>query len=419
MQTEKIKQIKGRLDLIENSLKTFVLDEHKGEHFGPENEYTAESLKAGLKAILSDVRALTGAHVEFVRLSTYQERCDIESFLNQINSSLTEENYPGVVTNLDGLKSIVRQYNFRVSSESEEILKGRINNLQGKCARLEENLEEMERIGARAQKSEESMQSAKSCYDAFVETQQALEEKSNQINNLHVQGQGHSQEIADLLEQAKSHEGDLNHLADLVKNGETQLDDQQQKINQYESRMAEQEKQAEEITNRAAKALRDAAAASMSSAIHERYEEEKNKEWLNLLWLLGSAAFALIAMWLGYKVADQESITLGAVVARITIMSVAISGAWFCASQYVRYRNTVDDYGYKSVLARSIVAFLDQFKDPDERAAYLETVLGQIHQDPMRKKHDVDTPTTDLLHNLRGLKSRKHTQGAKDAASGE
>jgi len=411
MQTETIKQIKDYLDPVEDSLKAFILREHKGERFGPENEYAAESLKAGLKAILVDVRALARAHDKFLRLSIHAERSQIANFLMQMNNNLNEKNYSGVATNLDGLKSIIRQYNFRASPESEEILKDRISNIHSLCAKLEEQVEEVERISVRAQQSAENIQSAENRYAALDEIQKELEEKSNQINSFHTQGRSHSQEIANLLGQAKSHEGTLNHFATRVKEYEGHLAE-------YQDEHKKIQEQARELTNRARKALSDAAAASVSGAIHERYEEEK-KKWWNLLWLFGSAVFAVISMWLGYMITDQESITLGVAVARITVMSVAISAAWFCASQYIRYRNTVDDYGYKSVLARSIVAFLDQFKDPDERAAYLETVLGQIHQDPMRKKHDVDTPTTNLFNKLRNRKTRENIPVAKDVVDDE
>lgn len=411
MQTETIKLIKEYSDQVEGSLKAFVLKEHQGEHLGLEGEYTATSLKAGLKAILVDIRALAKAHDKFVRLSTHAERNQIANFLAQMNNNLNEKNYSNVATNLDEIKSIIRQYNFRASSESEEILKDRINNIHSLRAELEEKVEEMERISARAKESEENIQSAENRYTTLDEIQGKLEEKSNQINNFYSQGHNHSQEIANLLEQAKSHEDALNHFAARVKEYEGHLAE-------YQDGHEKIQEEARELTNRAREALSDAAAASVSGAIHERYEEEK-KKWWNLLWLFGSAVFAVIAMGLGYMITDQENITLGVAVARITIMSVAISAAWFCASQYIRYRNTVDDYGYKSVLARSIVAFLDQFKDPDERAAYLETVLSQIHQDPMRKKHDVDTPAANLLSSLRNKKPRRDIPVVKDVMDDE
>lgn len=427
MQTETIKQVKVCLDAVKSTLKTFVLREHEGECFGPENEYTAKSLKFELQAVLSDIRALAKAHAKFVRLSTHQERARMVNVLNQINSNLGGKNYPSVATDLDELKCIVRQYNFRTSSESEEVLESRVSALQEKCAELKEYIDEMEKIGTRARESEERIQSAESRYASLDEIHGKLVEKSNQMRALHEQAQNRSQEIADLLANAKSNEGTLGHIAARVGERENQLDEQQQKTNQYETHLAEYKKQHEEIQEeartlkaRAAQALSDAAAASLSGSIHERYKEEEGKKWWNLSWLFGGAAFAVIAMALGYlMIAGQESITLGAAVARIAIMSVAISAAWFCAYQYVRYRNTVDDYGYKSVLARSIVAFLGQFTDPKERADYLKIVLGQIHQDPMRKKHDVDAPATQILRNIKERKNRKSANGVTDSAGDE
>ena len=107
---------------------------------------------------------------------------------------------------------------------------------------------------------------------------------------------------------------------------------------------------------------------------------------------------------------EQSDLTIGMSIARIAIMSVTISAVWFCAAQYVRYKNTLDDYGYKSMLAKSMIGFLDQFQKPEEREYYLQTVLREIHQDPLRKKHDVDTPTSKFWGMFRKEKGEKENQ---------
>ncbi|MDR0907449.1 MAG: hypothetical protein LBM63_02390 [Rikenellaceae bacterium] len=63
-------------------------------------------------------------------------------------------------------------------------------------------------------------------------------------------------------------------------------------------------------------------------------------------------------------------------------------GALFCANQYTKQRNIAEDYAYKTVLSKSIVAFSEELreKDPERYAEYISTVLREIHQDPLRRR---------------------------------
>ncbi|MGZ5245297.1 MAG: hypothetical protein ACXWEY_01790 [Bacteroidia bacterium] len=72
-------------------------------------------------------------------------------------------------------------------------------------------------------------------------------------------------------------------------------------------------------------------------------------------------------------------------------MPLPIAGAIFCANQYVRQKNIIEDYAYKMVLAKSIVGFSEQIRkdnSPDEEYThYIKTVLNEIHNDPLRRRH--------------------------------
>ena len=404
MKTSTIKTIEAHVVEIENSLTTFVLKDHTKSVFGSEGEHTAESLKFGLKSLLGDIRGLTNEHDEFVRLSSHVERNEIVDLLTKIKGCLDSSDYASLSIHLDELKVKIRSYNLRTSTESEKVLTERINRLNAICGKLEENVEDVGEIRKQAQAAQENIQLAIEQHATFTELFNNLKEMSGQLGNLQQQDQSRSEEIKKLLTSAKSNEGAVTIFANRIGKMENQLSEQEQKTQQYETHLAEYQEQHEkiqkkagELTVRAEEILSEAATANLGGALNQRYKEESKKWRRNLLWLLGAAGFVLIAMWLGYMlVSGQENITLGAAVARLTILSVAVSGAWFCASQYVRYRNILDDYGYKSVLAMSIVAFLDQFTDPQERADYLKIVLGEIHQDPLRKKHDIDGPASRL-----------------------
>ena len=68
------------------------------------------------------------------------------------------------------------------------------------------------------------------------------------------------------------------------------------------------------------------------------------------------------------------------------MIPLTLTGAMFCARQYVKQKNLIEDYAYKTVLTKSIVAFSEEFKGKAQYSQYIETVLREIHQDPLRQR---------------------------------
>ncbi len=109
-------------------------------------------------------------------------------------------------------------------------------------------------------------------------------------------------------------------------------------------------------------------------------------------WVVGAVFCILIAIgltiWIvaGWGVIDPYSI--GSISGRIVSVGIAVTGATFCAKQYTKQKNISEDYAYKAVLAKSIVAFTEEIRKRDETkvAEYLGKVLSEIHQDPLRKR---------------------------------
>ena len=70
------------------------------------------------------------------------------------------------------------------------------------------------------------------------------------------------------------------------------------------------------------------------------------------------------------------------------MIPLTLLAAMFCSNQYVKQKNIIEDYAYKTVLAKSIIAFSEELrvKEPEKYAEYLSTVLKEIHKDPLRKR---------------------------------
>ncbi|MCH5598644.1 AAA family ATPase [Niabella ginsengisoli] len=155
----------------------------------------------------------------------------------------------------------------------------------------------------------------------------------------------------------------------------------------------------DELISQAEKALNLKSAEGISAAFSAQYNSS-NKVWGLRLWIIGAAVFIIVAIcltiWIvsGYGIINPNSIS--SIVGRVVAVGIAITGATFCAKQFTKQKNISEDYAYKAVLTKSIIAFTEEIKKRDENkvAEYLEKVLSEIHQDPLRKrtdKEDIDS----------------------------
>ncbi|MDR0835675.1 MAG: hypothetical protein LBN11_03720 [Tannerella sp.] len=118
----------------------------------------------------------------------------------------------------------------------------------------------------------------------------------------------------------------------------------------------------------------------------------------------------LITIWIASSNIDVDNHGISLIIARIVAVAITVTGATFCAKQYVKQKNIAEDYAYKAVLAKSIIAFADKLKEKGDEnsdivADYLKKVLNEIHQDPLRQRNikDESVPvitTSDMFSQL-------------------
>ena len=178
-------------------------------------------------------------------------------------------------------------------------------------------------------------------------------------------------------------------------------------IEEYKSQIEEIEKKANEVIAKdhtisklitdAREALKLGSATGISAAFSAQYDlanDRKNYKW----WIRGAIISLLLAAgftaWAigGWHIKNPDSIS--SIMARIVGVAVTISAAAFCAKQYVNQKNIAEDYAYKAVLSKSIVAFTEELSistegDSDEHIKhYLTKVLDEIHKDPQRSRKE-------------------------------
>lgn len=410
METEKIKEIKTLVDNVSSALNNFELSEHKGHKYGSENEYTPTSLKAGIKGLMNDLRVLVKAHDKFVRISVYSERKQIADKLGEIKDFLSSGEYRSAADTLDELKIIIRPYRVRGSKESQNVIEERINKLTGMTSELEEHIEKARRIKSEAENINSILQEAKQAVDDLPNQIADISNKLSQAEELQERAETSKNEVEEILNAAKSDQGSIKSIVQ-------ELGERQNQTKRYKEDLTSGLKDAEKLINEARSALGYSTAKGISAAFDERYDEGKQEKKYRGWWLAGSVVFVggavAIGVWWTFF-SDDISSTM--IISRITLMLTSLSGAWFCAAQYVKNKNILEDYGYKSVLAKSMVGFLSQFEnEKEERELYLKTVLREIHQDPLRKRHDLDDiPAQSVARKLKKDRGKSSVDAAPD-----
>jgi len=208
------------------------------------------------------------------------------------------------------------------------------------------------------------------------------------------------------IEQSKDNQNSLKNLGRTLEKYNDQLSQQKIKHRQYDDEIKKYRnekntslKEVEDIKEEAKNAMKLGEASGISAALQAQYNEIKGKKQVGFksifnifigakVWVLGALLFGFIAIGLGIWLGISGDLKNSTIVARISLIFISLTGAWFCAGQYVKISNIATDYAYKVSLAKSIIAFSEQLKNSDEKDTsyqdYIKRILDEIHQHPLR-----------------------------------
>lgn len=428
MKTQSIVNIANSKQVLEETLKNYKVATKKagyklGDPIGHENEFTISNMIAGINNLLIDITYLLRASNIFLKLSTLNERNNINSSLTQINSYIANYQFMEAINVLESLKVIIRSFNLVNDKERLiEYIKA-LDGLRGKAEEMDLVIQNIREHSNEADDLYESIMSSKTKHDTqyseLITKRQELEkeiteakQKYSELNGLITISDNYTKQILDMLNTATSNDKTIQTFSENVSKRENQLKEQQIKTDEYNEKLAEYNQQHNSILSEAKglianarEALRLKTAEGISAAFSNQYDianDIKSK----IGWLVGSIAFLFFTIALGawvvggWFIEDPENIRN--ILGRIALLPLSLLGTLFCANQYVKQKNIAEDYAYKTVLAKSIVGFSDELKEsPDAYKKYISTVLDEIHQDPLRKRGKDEK---DIESNLNVLK---------------
>ncbi|EIA07469.1 hypothetical protein [Flavobacterium frigoris] len=413
METQSVLRIKTSRDQIKESLNSFDTSQFNSTKFGNENEYNGKGIYLGLNALLIDVSYFIKSHNIFIQVSTLEERNEIAQDLDYILSYIQKPQllYP----HIDSLKVKLRKYNVRNSIERWELFQDTNKLLLEQGNEFKEALkfiheikeeatnsnssvsEKLEAITKKFEELEEKIEEVEEVKTEIVLNSDKLESINENLVKVNGSAETYLEEIKESLSEVKNNEKLISAFAQKIQERDNRLgelqqltEENKQKLNEYNVERLKILEEADNLIESAKTALNYKTAEGISASFQIQHTDAKKWQY-SRTWIIGASLFILVAIGLGVWITLDTTNKLHLIIGRIALIPLPIIAAIFCANQYVKQKNLIEDYAYKMVLAKSIVGFSEQLKkdasvDKGEYIHYMKVALEEIHKDPLRKR---------------------------------
>ena len=294
------------------------------------------------------------------------------------------------------------------NSLESTIYDSRLLELNIEKINFKEKFKEVNSIGVRykkilkdiqdSEKIKESIDEIKTKVNEDAKTIYAINDKANELE----------------LEFTKN-ETDIEKKITSITKTEQEIENRKQKIIAFHANIEGKEKKLEIIDNKLSdkliiansliKEAENALELKQTEGIAKAYSSRLSKIYLSknkLYWLIGASIFVTITLIFGIlltgieikiwelylRITPTDNNNIGFILGRIVLTFIGISGAVFCSNRFVILRNLEEDYEYKVVLTKSILAFSKKIREIDKTqvAKYLTQVLNELHKDPLRNR---------------------------------
>lgn len=408
-----INQIREKRDSLREKIKNVDFKKFNSQTFGGENEYNFKGLIGGIEALLTDISTLTKAPIRFVKMSTNTERTTIISYLTRIETYF--ESPVNYLPQFEALKILLRSYNVRSFSERQIEFENEIEETRKIKLQLQQELVEVKKIKEDIDENnsiiEEDIENSNTKLteietqlseiikkkDELIEQSESLEEINTEVTSIKEKATENLEEIVNSMTESKSNEKLITSFANKVQERDKRLDELEQNTVENNKKLIEYDKErisilseSKKLIESAKKALNYKTAEGISASFQTQYEKSND---ISLIrgWIIGAIICLLGTIGLGVWILQTAPDEIGLIIGRISLLPLPIVGAIFCANQYTKQKNIIEDYAYKMVLSKAIVGFSEQLKKNgsetnEEYIHYVKTALEEIHKDPLRKR---------------------------------
>ena len=405
--------------------------------YGSEKEYSINTIIYTVQNLLSDLAYLIHAHNVFLSLFTYNERINLKNHLNQIYNHLHNRNHHYVVPEIEALKSLIRVWNVRIDKRKLEAYNEEIERIKHIKTSLNDDINDIKslleqvnsvysgiqeyKIGVNNSIAELSRQQ-EGLKNLLMDEEAELSKVKDYVNRSRTNEQTISQNLEDTKRHKKTFDefvAKISEREEILQKQAEQTEKYNEALNNYSAEYTNKLEEAQHLIQTAKEALHFKNAQGLSAAFTTQLDETR-KWWKTGLWILGAVLFLAITIFIGAwiifgwgidTINSTDNQLLLNLIGRLSMVPFTITGAIFCANQYTKQKNLIEDYAYKTTIAKSIIAFSEELrtKDPERYAEYISTILKEIHQDPLRKRgknsdeFSLSKESSGLIENLSSL----------------
>ncbi|WP_395762719.1 hypothetical protein ACH34F_12110 [Elizabethkingia anophelis] len=356
----------------------------------PEHNYNDRIINESYQQFL-EIKDLLRVNIEsnFFEKISFSKRNQILSYLQNIKSQSSNVNQ--TILNIDTLYDYLISTGLQINLISERDFTKEFKNLTSLQNELEILVNEFRERQTKLEDFDNNFNHVSTNKEQVDSITQEIEKEKDKIINYEKEAKDLSSQLETIKTNIISIEQEIDAKKLNVNTFSENIEDYKSSIEGLEKKgkaIIEKDKVISSLIEQAEKALNLKSAEGISAAFSSQYGKERNLGW----WIFGAAVFIILAIaltiWIigGWHIANPNS--LSSIIGRIVAVGISITGATFCAKQYTKQSNITEDYAYKAVLSKSIIAFTEEIKKRDDKkvAEYLEKVLNEIHQDPLRKR---------------------------------
>lgn len=430
MTTTSISNIKSSLATLQENLPNFrkylkenYTDTMNTGQWGIEKEYSPNGLLGGIQNIITDLIYLVENPATFIRLSTYEDRQSINQYLSLLFDDTNHCDFSDIASQLDSLKIVLHPYNLLTDEQRMIVYQQKIDELTQQTEHLTQVLKEareqekdINEIYNLVSEQVEEISNKKKAITTSLEQSKAIEE---QLKTLKEDLEAVAKEIRALNSTSSSLKDETIAYKDEVKDFAEEISEHQKQIDKQNAQFEVFQETLDKNTTEQKQYLEDAIKLIEQSKLALNYTtsvglgasfdaqcERLTGKWGYKLWgwLVASVVSILgiiaIGIWL---ITTQHSLGNGdysliwiQIVGKLSMIPLLVTATIFCANQYSKQKELLEDYSYKLRLAQSMVAFSEELrgKNSEKYKEYLSSVLKEILKDPLRIRIDPNKSST-------------------------
>lgn len=245
--------------------------------------------------------------------------------------------------------------------------------------KIKEGIEKIEPLIKKLNELEEKQRKLTSAYNIDIEK---YKERISFIDVTY-------EKVTNFVKNITNYDSENKKVSDKISSTEIIAASLEKKINTLENDLDSKHKKLDTILKQSEEVLGKASTAALGQFFKEQYEHSKKFLWIwpsmGLFFLAGAIILCIVTVFPGLTSSKDGVNEVSFIISRIIVSPLFLLGAWFCANQYVKRKNIIEDYAYKKVLSLSLLSFKAEIEKTGEQNTtdFIRAVQNELIKSPL------------------------------------